>query len=105
MRVADDIGGRHPAGERHGRMSRGQAAPERSPASGPRLGGDDDDHGQHQGDQADLGGCVANPVEDVGGLVRCLAREDEIADGDGVDGRDQHGPGRNVLRQLGHRIE
>ena len=32
-------------------------------------------------------------------------REDEVADRDGVDRRDQHGAGRDVLRELRHRVE
>ena len=52
-----------------------------------------------------LGRDGREPVEQPRAAVGDLAREDEVADRDGDGGRDQHGAGGDVLRQLRHRVE
>ena len=103
--VADDVGRRHPAGEGDRGVARGKAAPQRRAAPGPRLRPDDQDHGDDERDHRDLGGGIAQLVEDARAPVGGLACEHEVADGDGVDRGDQDRAGRDVLRQHRHRVE
>ena len=103
--VGDDVRRRHPAGERDRRVARRQAAAQRRAAARVGLRPDHDDDRQHERDQRDLGRCVAEPVEQPRAAVGHLAREDEVADRDGVHGRDQDGARGDVLGELRERVE
>ena len=105
LRVADHLCHRHPAAERDRGVTRRKPSAQRGPATCVRLRAEHEDDHKHERDHGQLRGGVPQPLDQPRAPVREGVGEDEVADGDGVHGRDQDGARGDVLGELGERVE
>src|SRR5919107_2238814 len=83
------------------RVSRRHPAGEGVRGVGQRLAEQDDEHDNPQRDEREVGGLAPYGLQRRQGERTQVVRQDEITDQYGPHARDQYGPGRDVLGELG----